>query len=131
MPVVNELPAKHESLTLLWENPSPSSSISNSFLTALADISQFDRFRVVWQMSVTVNGDEVQCDYLPLNQGKIDGTEWSWSMSAVIRADGQNTWARRISTDGSTRFWIGDCMKINAGGTQNNFLIPLRIYGVK
>lgn len=131
MPVVNELPQKHESLTLLWNNPNPSSSLSNGYLASLADTSQFERFRVVWRMGTTDDNNTIEADYMPTGIGKIDGQTWTFGMSIVIRANGENTWSRRISVDNSTRFWVGDCLKVNAGGTDNTLVMPLRIYGVK
>lgn len=131
MAVYNMLP-QGEGLTLLWENPSPSSNLGSGFQTALSDPTLYDKYRVVWQMTTQVDGNEMQIDYKRLDsQASVDGQTWSWSLAATIVAGDSAAYTRRISVDNSTRFWIGAAEKNNASGSNNSYIIPLRIYGLR
>ena len=121
-----------EGLTLLWENPSPSSNLASGFQTALSDPTIYDKYRVVWQMTTQVDGNEMQIDYKRLDsQASVDGQTWSWSLACTIVAGDSVAYTRRISVDNSTRFWIGAAEKNNASGSNNSYVIPLRIYGLR
>lgn len=130
MPVVNELPQKHESLTLLWENPRPNTALNSGYQTALSDPTAFDKIRVIWQFGTSSDGNEIQVDYMPINNGSISGEVWTWSISEVLRAD-TAVFARRITVPNNLQFWIDNCTRVGSSGNYNSYVMPLRIYGVK
>lgn len=131
MAVYNMLP-QGEGLTLLWENPSPSSNLASGFQTALSDPTVFDKYRVVWQMTTQVDGNEMQIDYARLSsQASMSGGNWSWALAMTIRAGGNTTYSRRITVENNTQFWIGPGEPNSGTGNHNDYLIPLRIYGIQ
>lgn len=130
MPVVNQLPSG-EGKTLLWQNPNPGRNFGLQTITTLANIYDFEKFRVTWRMGVEDDGKLIDVDYMPANMTLIEGGEFSFGLSMAIRGVNDTTYERRMAVDGTNRIWIGDCLRANASGISNNLIIPMFIYGIK
>lgn len=122
--------------TILWTNPSPTSSFAAQDVTLSQPITDFTYIKIVCRFS-TSNSTEMAALFSPSDfgvQGTYPNKNPSVTMTVSSGAGGTVTryCAKASSDDNSTiHFFSGSTTTTGSGSTKNGNTIPVAIYGLK
>lgn len=123
-----------ESETLLWENPSPSSSFAEQNVTLSSSVDNFKKLRIEFYRTTT---DRAYIYTFSFPVMLEDGTAYMYRTGASnpkVALSWFNSessgYARQGAISSSTVFRFYENRRLNSSGTINTHMIPYRIYGV-
>lgn len=119
--------------TLLWSNPSPTSSFAAQNVTLSQSMNNFDYIKVTFRASTSV-ADE-GCNIYPIEYVKssIQGTAYAHALVGGGSSNKSNFYTRKMLYVSNTQLNINGSVTIssNNAGSNNGVVIPLEIYGLK
>ena len=114
--------------TILWTNPSPTSSISSETTYTISSIANYDFIRVYFRRS-TSDSTETSVLYTKPEFLALTGTD-KFRASGSLNISGVN-YARPINVQSATSITVGYCYKLgSSAGQSNSYLIPTKICGL-
>ena len=145
MAIVDMLPqpggSSAETLTLLWENDSPTSDFANKSYALSDTMSNYRRVRIAYQPSKTLTAEEKQGVIdLPVEYITRFNSSGNMPMASLFATDNGSTktyYARGVyvptaSLESLDALYFLPCYKGNNSSTSafNAWCIPLKIYGI-
>lgn len=118
--------------TVLWTNPSPTTSFTLQTITLSENFTNYDYVRIYLKGSRT---DNTECMIeVPSDKLKAAVTSVAYRPNIYIGGyDGNGTYqyVRRISYITDSSLSINSSYRINAAATNDNLFIPIKITGIK
>jgi len=116
--------------TVLWSNSNTSVDFGQTPLNNL-DFSGYEVIRFYWKNQKTQNDDtdSVYSDYLKTDWDNMG--ELTKPLVALGGTSSSASYVRVIYKTSSTGFTIYPAYRLNASGTANQYVIPIKICGLK
>lgn len=116
---------------MLWTNSAPTSEIANGTTFSLSDdMTNYKYLKLTWRRSTT---DSTECneimsvdDFLTTTGLTSGGFRWGFGMY-----DSSSVWVRTLRHSTNTAMIITKCAVLGGTSTENKYIIPTKISGLK
>ena len=114
--------------TVLWTNPSPTSSFATQAVTLSEGVSNFDYIKIDWVASTTDISQRMSViikssDYPTINR--------AYPGLSSDNSGGTTAYSRLVNDHSDTELGFGSAFRIGGSGTTNTQSIPISVTGLK